>query len=110
MNIRTGVDIVHVQKLKRLMENEAALGKVFHARELERFEAEHLAGIFAAKEAVFKALRINPDWLSVELKNLDNGAPVVELSSELQSQVKTIDVSISHDNEYAIASVVVLME
>ena len=106
MVVRTGIDIVHIPKIKRLMENDTAIRKIFHSNELKNLDAEHLAGIFAAKEAVFKALKKKPEWLSVELKYEDSGAPILNLSNDLAQKILHSDVSISHDEDYAIASVV----
>ena len=109
MNIKVGVDIVHIPKLEKLMQNEQAIKNTFHASEIKRYTPEHLAGVFAAKEAFFKAIGKKIGWLSIEVKTQESGRPVIELLEDLKStlQVKNIDLSISHDHEYAIAQVIV---
>lgn len=98
-----GTDIVYIPKLKKLMENERFMKKVFHKSEYKDYKAEHLAGIFAAKEAFFKAINKKPDWLKVEIKKQKTHKPI--LINELKAEI--IDVSISHDKDYAIATVLV---
>jgi len=104
MKIKTGIDIVYIPKFEKLMENEGFIKKVFHASECSNYNAEHLAGIFAAKEAFFKAVNKKPQWLKIEVKNKKTGKPIL-LAKELKGKIKDIDISISHDKDYAIATV-----
>jgi len=106
MEMRIGVDIVFVPRFEKLLTNEAFVKKIFHPSESKRFEAEHLAGIFAAKEAFFKAVKEAPTWLDVEIKKEASGKPALVLSNDLKDEL-SVDVSISHDGEYAIAVVLV---
>jgi len=127
MQLKTGIDLVHIPRINKLIENKPALKKIFHKSELQNPKAEHLAGIFALKEAFFKALKQRPKWLSIEITNKPNGAPKIKLSNEIKILLDSknpkglensknfqrkdlidIDYSISHDNEYAIASVTIL--
>ena len=73
---------------------------------------------FAAKEAVYKALSPGEDgftsWQDVEVKRLENGKPVVHLSGGLAKYASTkgigdenIEISLSHDDDYAIATAVI---
>ncbi len=101
--LRTGIDIVHIPKMQRLLADDKFIERVFHGDERKPFTAEHLAGIFAAKEAFFKALGRNPVWLSLHVKGK---IPVINYSPEL-GPIKNTSISISHDNEYAIAHVLV---
>lgn len=103
--MRLGVDIVHIPKVKKLMRDESFLEKVFHSNECKEFNPEHLAGIFAVKEAFFKAINKKINWLKLEVKKQKSGKPVLKLSNELE--YKIIDVSISHDKYYAIAVVII---
>lgn len=110
MKIRTGVDIVHIPRFERLMGNEGFIKKTFHASECRNYKAEHIAGVFAAKEAFFKAIGKRPDWLKVEVKNQKTGRPMLIISDELKEKrrIEDIDLSISHDKDYAIASISIL--
>lgn len=101
--VMIGVDLVYVPKIEKLLRNEEAVRKVFHLTELKDNRPEHLAGVFAAKEAYFKALRKAPDWLSVEVVTKKNGEPELRFSGK--DNLKPA-LSISHDGEYAIAIVI----
>lgn len=72
---------------------------------------EALAGRFAAKEAVAKALGTGwrgAHWHEVEIINIESGAPQAVLhgrAAELLSRLglNNIEVSLSHEREYALA-------
>lgn len=100
MPMRTGIDIVCIPvfavKLPKIRE------RAFHPSELQNEDPVHLAGIFAAKEALFKALNMPVAWLDVEV--VYEGTRPKLLVSGFKGKV---DVSIAHDGEYAVASVVV---
>lgn len=102
--LRTGIDIVHIPKMQRLLADARFLERVFHGDERKPFTAEHLAGIFAAKEAFFKAMQKDPKWLFIHIKGK---IPQIHLMPELEQSIKNTSLSISHDNEYAIAHVLV---
>ena len=107
--MKTGVDIVYIPRFERLMENEGFVKKVFHASECRNYKAEHLAGKFAAKEAFFKAIGKRHNWLTVEIKNKRTGKPMLVISDGLKEKynISDIDISISHDKDYAIATVMI---
>lgn len=103
--LKTGIDLVHLEKIKKVVNNEAAMKRLFHPSEALG-SLEHLAGIIAVKEAFFKALGTLPQWLDIEVCYEPSGKPQLKYTSTLQKRIKEVDVSISHDNDYAIASVV----
>lgn len=105
MPVLCGTDIVYIPKVKKLMRNENFLKKIFHKSELSP-DADHLAGVIAAKEAFFKALGRMPMFREIEIIYETSGRPEIKLSPEF-SHLRSCDVSISHDNEYAIAVVLV---
>ena len=90
------------------MKNEEFLKKTFHITELEDSSAEHLSGIFAAKEAFFKAFNKKPEWLSIEIKKEDGGRPYFSLSSQFEEEIEDTDLSMSHEEEYAVAHVLII--
>jgi holo-[acyl-carrier protein] synthase len=72
-----------------------------------------LAGRFAAKEAVIKALSGDPgvEWHGIEVGKESSGKPVIWLHGStakiaLQAGIKTLHVSISHDGDSAVAFVI----
>jgi len=92
------------------------LQRVFTPIELAECQGNSpsLAGRFAAKEAVAKALGcgIGPiSWLEIEIKRAASGEPCLKLFGHAESMAYTMglttwSVSISHTREYAIALVV----
>lgn len=92
--VSIGTDIVYIPKFAEKLESAEFVRKVFNKSELEKNTAEHLAGVFAAKEAFIKAKGRKIDWLDIQI-NYQNGKPMIEGS----------DVSISHDKDYAVAVV-----
>jgi holo-[acyl-carrier protein] synthase len=76
---------------------------------------EHLAGRFAAKEAVLKLLgtgwRSGINWTDIEVRNMESGQPRVHLTGKCRELadamgLETILISISHIATHAIASAV----
>ena len=76
---------------------------------------EHLAGRFAAKEAVLKVMgtgwQNGISWTEIEVVNLPSGQPEVRLSGRCREVadelgLKDILVSISHIKTHAIASAI----
>ena len=115
-----GVDCVNVSELRALDERMGGAFRLGSFTEEERTEAEnapdpwmYLAGRFAAKEAVFKALSpLLPetpfDFRRVETLRQPDGSPRVTRSPWLLSLMKKAGVddillSITHENPYAIA-------
>jgi holo-[acyl-carrier protein] synthase len=119
--IRIGVDLVGVERVTRLVtDHEAALDELFTADEQahwrkKRQRYEHLAGRFAAKEAVLKAfgtgLRQRMRWTDVEIVSGTAGRPEVRLHGEVAEQARKrgledLDLSISHAEGLAVAQAV----
>ena len=100
--ITVGIDIIYVPRLKKLA--ESALERIFLDSELSDSRPEHLAGIWAAKEAFFKALGRKVDWLAVWIEHDTDGKP--KLQSTLLRPNQRAEVSISHDGDYAVAEVI----
>jgi len=105
MQIKIGTDIVKIKRFKA-MDNKA-LNKIFHKTELSNKKPEVLAGIFAAKESCKKIFN-KLNWLDVEIIKKKSGKP--DLLLNIKEKIISYDISISHDGDYAIASVVFLIE
>ena len=100
-----GVDIVYLPEFEGKLKN-LSLEKVFLSTELSQNKSEEsLAGIFAAKEAFFKAIGRKEDWLSVWIEKTKEGKP--QLYSTFIKNSQKIEVSISHAGDYAIAIVMI---
>ncbi len=114
--MRIGTDIVKISRMERLIKNGIP-SKIFTAYEARYIStkanpAQTAAGIFAAKEAVLKALGtgITLPLKDVEIFHISGGMPKVCLHGRAEEYVGGIgdaQVSISHDGEYATACVVI---
>jgi holo-[acyl-carrier protein] synthase len=119
MNVlENGVDLVEI---KRFTELDPAIRRRFVHRVFTPAEIalcgdrdEHLAGRFAVKEAVAKALRcgIGPiSWQEIETLSDENQAPVLKLHGQAlltaqQMNLTLWSVSITHTRGLAMAFVV----
>lgn len=114
MIVGTGVDITEVRRLRQAVDKwgDDFLGRVFTAEELRNAKTrgsffQHLAGRFAAKEAVFKALGDKQlSWKDLQILNDKEGKPYCVFLNRRTDKVE-VHVSISHVKTYAVASAVV---
>ena len=106
-----GVDIVEVKRFSQYSrKSDVHLSKLFTSDELEycfkkKDPSNSLAGRFAAKEAIMKALKssgINDPiaFSSIEIQSSSTGEPIVNLAFEHDGICR---VSISHTDSLAIA-------
>ena len=117
-----GVDIIEVQRVKRLLEGDRRFAeRLFTAAEIaycrgKHYSAQHYAARFTAKEAFFKALgsgwRDGMGWHEVEVVNDKLGKPSLRLRGKARERfaalkLKRLHLSISHTREHAVALVVV---
>lgn len=117
-----GIDMVDCARLKDLIKRHGQkfLNRIFTKAELEycrgrKREIEHLAGRFAAKEAVLKVLgtgwRNGICWTDIEVRNEPSGQPKVYLTGKCREvadnlRLATVLISISHIGTHAIASAI----
>lgn len=99
-----GIDLVYIPRVQNILERrgEAFLEKVFSREERRalRMDAAHIAGRFAAKEAMAKAL--GDGVFKVGFKNLivevdDRGRPYGRYKNRI------FRLSLSHEKDYAVA-------
>lgn len=124
MQIKTGVDIIEVNRIQEAIESqeERFLEKVYTKNEIEycsnsgKMTYQHYAARFAAKEAVFKAIsefipQNEDDILNkIEIINEKDGKPVVNIERLNITNIESMDLSLSHIKSYAIASCVILFK
>ena len=112
--MRTGIDLVNLEEFRGTLERggESLLHRLFHPSEIAGAPMERLAGIFAAKEAAFKALGgPQGQWHVVEIVHTQEGRPSITFAPEYDtSRILNVDLSITHSGQYAIASIVALMK
>ena len=119
MIIGTGVDIVEIERIGKAAKNERFFEKIFSDAEIALFEAskyrmETVAGRFAAKEAVLKALGCglgDMPMKDIETLRAPSGQPVVALKGAAKQKANALGVthmhiSISHSERYAVAQAV----
>ena len=116
--MKIGNDLVEVKRFLELVSNKRFLDRVFSPEEQEHIFvqkdkqkiAERIAGKYATKEAVAKALGFGisggVNFLNITVLPDEFGAPTVKLLDEALAIFKKngfheIDVSISNTSEYA---------
>ena len=124
MQIKTGVDIIEVDRVQEAIENqgEKFLEKVYTKNEIEycsnsgKMTYQHYAARFAAKEAIFKAIselipKNEDDILNkIEIANEQDGKPYANIDRLNIENIESMDLSLSHIKNYAIASFVILFK
>ncbi|MFC1570353.1 holo-ACP synthase [Candidatus Omnitrophota bacterium] len=119
-----GIDVVDITRFKNAVEQrgDGFLKKIFTQEELDYASVKpgyimHMAGKFAAKEAVKKALPDGADiglnWPDIEILNSDDGKPYVCLHGEAKNlmekfKLSHVFVSISHTRDVATSNAMVV--
>lgn len=116
MIIGIGIDLIEIERIKKhfkqkerfinriLTEAEKAVLNELHS---EKRQLEYIAGRFAAKEALAKAVGTGIGQLSfqdIEILNKENGAPYITVKGFIDENIL---ISISHTEHYATAQVVI---
>ena len=119
MVIGIGTDICHIERIKKLAPE--AVTRVLTPSEAAycgKYAAAHerIAGRFAAKEAILKALgtgwSAGLGWSQIEILPDAAGAPLVTLTGAARERLSSLGatrclVSISHHGEYAVAFAII---
>jgi phosphopantetheine--protein transferase-like protein len=95
-----GIDLVHIPEFQKQLElgGDRFKHKAFSSAELKDQRIDHLAGLWAAKEAILKAGELSPgDWLDIQISYDSKGKP----SGKVKTQ--EYEISIAHHGEYAVA-------
>ncbi len=117
--IGIGTDIAEISRIENMLEKHGDffLKRIYTDQEIQyshsgKHMGEHLAGRWAAKEAVLKTLGTGwiagIDWKDVEVKNDSAGKPEIILSGGALKKAKELGgnqvmISITHSGEYAAA-------
>ena len=124
MNIKCGTDIIEIERIKRDIEKQGQkfLNRIYTKKEIEYCENKGVqkyqsyAARFAGKEAVFKAIseslesKYSISWTDIEIINDQNGRPTVAIYNIDNLKINSIDISLSHCKDYAIATVTLITE
>jgi holo-[acyl-carrier protein] synthase len=107
--VGVGIDVVSIDRIRTAMENPRFLERILTEAERSTvLTPERVAGRWAAKEALSKALPQLNNWHDVEVTNEPGGAPVVTLAEHLRLEPGlSLHVSISHESGYAAAVAIV---
>jgi len=118
--IGIGLDLIEVNRMQKVASRIAFMEKVYTDREREYFKSRNdnlqvLAGTFAAKEAVSKALGTgfrSFQWTDIEILRDHLGKPVVILHGRAAELFQTLGghsvlLSITHTSRYAAAQAVI---
>lgn len=119
-----GIDIIEIDRIEKVLSRTPRfLDRNFTEKEIEyfkenNFRAESIAGNFAAKEAISKAIGTGIrgfNLIDIEVLRNDLGKPVVNTYNNLKDicikyNVKEIKVSISHSENYAVANSLIITE
>jgi len=113
MIVGIGVDLTEVSRLEAALERTPALATRLFAESEQGGPARSLAGCFAAKEAVAKALGGPPGlrWTDAVVGHDNEGKPVLETRGTVAAVaaslgIRTWHLSISHDAGLCVAVVV----
>ncbi|HUX14465.1 MAG TPA: holo-ACP synthase [Spirochaetia bacterium] len=116
-----GIDVVHTERLKGWITRPGLLARYLHPGEVEtilsRGEGKVLsvATRFAAKEAFAKAIGVGLrgfDLRDIQVTNDELGKPEIVLHGKARDALarsggKNVFVSLTHEEDYAIAMVVI---
>ena len=114
-----GIDLIEIDRIEKALkkwgsnlEKRILTSSEIRVKKNLSQRAVFLAGRFAAKEAIFKSLQINPCWRKVLVLTGEKGEPVVSLSPDISKKIgkniKKVLVSISHCKNYASAQAIAI--
>lgn len=123
-SISIGIDVVDLERFEGILKRRPRFaGRYFHPEELEQLKSKnnfvrHLAGRFAAKEAVVKAMGTGFSGFSLKdiiILNDEKGRPYVKLAGKALDlcrdlQIEEFALSISFSRNTAVASAVAIMK
>ena len=122
MEVKTGIDIIEVKRIQEAIEKqgERFLNRVYTPVEIAycehtgKMKYQHYAARFAAKEAIFKAISsklpsgVGDVWTKIEIQNDETKKPIAHLEELNLGNIESMDLSISHIAEYAVASFTII--
>jgi len=104
--MKIGTDIVYIPKLRKIIDTTPTfINKVYTDKEIEIANTinepyNFYATRFAAKEAIIKATNSKYDFKEIEILKNEDGSPSPHI---LVNNNINIELSLSYDNDYAIA-------
>jgi holo-[acyl-carrier protein] synthase len=124
MQIFQGIDITSVSRMQAAVERRGKpfLNRIFTPQEqayceTKRMKYEHYAARFAAKEAAMKAFEIRKGnryrFREIEVRRAATGKPFIYLSPKARklfgvAAKNQIELSMAHEREFAVATVIMV--
>lgn len=120
VNVAVGIDIIEVERVRKVYERhgERFLRRVFTEIEIGQYrgKVKRLAGLFAAKEAISKALGTGLHgvaWREMEIVHLRSGRPTARLHGNAKRRAELLglsafDVSMADLKDFSIAVAVAI--
>lgn len=125
MKLYQGIDICSVQRIQEVISRQKSkfLKRVFSMREQKYCSTkkrlfEHYAARFATKEALIKAWPLIAEkgipFSSLEVRHHATGKPYMSLAPSVRRRIRLpakarIEISLTHEREWAIATVLILV-
>lgn len=120
MKVYQGIDLVSVKRIEASIKRQGKtfLNRVFTPAEQKyceshRHKYERYAARFAAKEALIKAIPRSKSLplTDIEVRHYANGKPFISLNALVQKKLgltkkSILELSLTHEKEYAMATVV----
>jgi len=115
--MKIGTDIIQISRIEKILDKfgNKFLTKFLHESEILLLKKpQSIAGFWAAKEAISKALGCGIgaelSFHDITISKDTKGAPSFTLSSSIQNlyAIKSTSLSISHDGNFAIAIVLIV--
>jgi len=105
MIVGLGLDLVDIGRIEQAMKNPRFIFRVLTDAEREMCRTPHcVAGRWAAKEAIAKALGLALTWQEVEVLPDAMGAPTVKITNPSFDPGRLrVHVSITHERDHAAA-------
>ncbi|RYG40833.1 holo-[acyl-carrier-protein] synthase [bacterium] len=105
MVVGLGMDIVEVGRIERAMKNPRFVERILTPREREFCtDPRRVAGRWAAKEAVYKAVGLPLGWQDIEILPDEVGSPRVRIvRADFDTRRLKIHVTITHERGHAAA-------
>ena len=108
-----GIDLIQIKRIESMLERfgKKSLNRFLNEDEivLSKSNSKTIAGFWAAKEAISKALGVGISnecgFKDITIQKTQRNAPYFTLTSNLVKKfnIKDTSLSITHDGEYAIA-------
>jgi holo-[acyl-carrier protein] synthase len=104
-----GIDIVEISRIEEALQKPAFIERILTPAEREFcVTSSQIAGRWAAKEAIYKAVGLQLGWQQVEILPDELGVPTVRISSpHFDPGRLKVKVSITHERNYAAAVAIV---